>query len=332
MPPTNIGLSQSFGLTRGTGGAPVPVNLIESETGLTREVVRKWEIRYGFPRPERDQNGDRVYPAEQVVCLQLIRRLLGAGKRPVNIVGLDLTALELLAKQISPVADPTDMCCCDGVLAALRRHDPIEAANLLKAQLYRKGLLLFVQETVSRLNVLVGESWLTGGLRVFEEHMYTNIVYSMLDESARMITNVTGNPRILLTTAPGELHCIGILMANVVFALEGGYCIKLGPQTPAAEVHAAAQAYSVDIVGLSFSVAQPSRDIAVFLRDLRSQLDPSVEIWAGGLGVARLKRINGVRLLHDLESIGPAIRAWRTNSRTTNQEPSPSAQPTGYDT
>ena len=316
MPQSDDMPSQSLALTGGAHAASVPVNLIESETGLTKEVVRKWEIRYGFPRPERDQNGDRIYPAEQVVRLQLIRRLLGAGKRPGMIVGLDLAALELLTKQIAPELGPTHSCCCDGVLGALRRHDLVEVANLLKAELYRNGLKLFVYETVTRLNALVGESWLTGTLRVFEEHIYTDIIHGILDESVRMIADPTGTPRIILTTAPGELHSTGLLMANVVFALEGGYCLRLGPQTPIVDIIAATKAYNIDIVGLSFSVAQPSRDVAFFLRDLRSQLDPSVEIWAGGHGVLRLKRIKGVQLLHDLEAIGPAIHAWRSHNHS----------------
>ena len=49
---------------------------VERETGLSKDLLRMWERRYGFPAPERDANGDRVYPAEQVERLRKIKRLV----------------------------------------------------------------------------------------------------------------------------------------------------------------------------------------------------------------------------------------------------------------
>ena len=55
---------------------------VERDTGLSKDTLRVWERRYGFPCPERDQAGDRIYPPEQVVRLHTIRRLMDAGHRP----------------------------------------------------------------------------------------------------------------------------------------------------------------------------------------------------------------------------------------------------------
>ena len=40
---------------------------VERDTGLSKDVLRMWERRYGFPVPERDANGERLYPAAQGV-------------------------------------------------------------------------------------------------------------------------------------------------------------------------------------------------------------------------------------------------------------------------
>ena len=32
----------------------LPINAVERETGITKELLRMWERRYGFPSPERD--------------------------------------------------------------------------------------------------------------------------------------------------------------------------------------------------------------------------------------------------------------------------------------
>ncbi len=55
----------------------------------------------GFPQPLRDASGNRLYPAEQVQRLQLVRRLLDAGLRPNKVVGLDAPALAQLLSQHS---------------------------------------------------------------------------------------------------------------------------------------------------------------------------------------------------------------------------------------
>ena len=46
---------------------------VERETRLSKDVLRVWERRYGFPQPVRDANGERCYPAEQVDRLRLMR-------------------------------------------------------------------------------------------------------------------------------------------------------------------------------------------------------------------------------------------------------------------
>jgi DNA-binding transcriptional MerR regulator len=52
---------------------------VERDTGLSKDVLRMWERRYGFPVPERDANGERLYPADQVERLRLIKRLMDQG-------------------------------------------------------------------------------------------------------------------------------------------------------------------------------------------------------------------------------------------------------------
>jgi cobalamin-dependent methionine synthase I len=86
-----------------------------------------------------------------------------------------------------------------------------------------------------------------------------------------------------------------ILMAKAVLSLNGATCVTLGTQTPIPEIVEAASSLSIDIVGLSFSIAQPKRTIARALMELRDCLPPSIDIWAGGMGCSRLpKRMPGI--------------------------------------
>jgi len=59
---------------------------VERDTGLSKDTLRVWERRYGFPRPQRDGFGERAYPLEQVEKLRVVKRLMDAGHRPGRIV------------------------------------------------------------------------------------------------------------------------------------------------------------------------------------------------------------------------------------------------------
>ena len=313
------GHSQDPTEQRGSRCDAVAIAEIERATGLTRDVVRKWEARYGFPCPARDENGDRIYPSDQVARLQLIRRLLGAGMRPGKIVGLDQAGLVLLIDQMAPVSAAAPLDCRQPVLAALSQQDISLVGQILRGQLNRQGLSKFVRETVSLLNVAVGEAWLRRDIRVFEEHLYSEAISDILHDAIRTISPPSGSPRVLLSTAPGELHTIGLLMADAILSLEGCCCVRLGAQTPRLEIVAAVTACRVDVVGLSFSIAHPMREAAHFLNDLRHRLDPSVEIWAGGAGISRLPRMKGVRIITDLGEIGPRVNAWNAHAAIADQ-------------
>ena len=112
-----------------------------------------------------------------------------------------------------------------------------------------------------------------------------------------------------------------MVSAHAVAALMGACCIRLGPQTPGAEIISAVRDYRIDIVGLSFSLAYPRREAARFLRDLRSRLDPAVDIWAGGRGVSIARNIGGIYKLPNLHDINAAVSAWRRDRELLNLLP-----------
>lgn len=293
---------------------PLPISAVERETGLSKDVLRKWEVRYGFPKPLRDAFGERIYPPEQVERLRLIKRLMDTGMRPSNIVGKDTATLLSLAssRHVAPPAVQGEAVETRAV-ELLRRHDPEGLRQTLYRLLLRQGLARFVQDTISPLNHAVGEAWARGELEVYEEHLYTEAVQWILRNALAALTDRQGRPRVLLTTLPEEPHGLGILMVAALYALEGAYCVTLGPQTPVAEIANAVKAQAIDVVVLSFSIIYPPRRIPPALTELRQRLAPAVEIWAGGAGTARLTRgPTGTRLLPTLEDALAALGEWRS--------------------
>lgn len=287
---------------------------VERETGLGKDTLRVWERRYGFPRPERDQHGERAYPFDQVEKLRLIKRLMGQGWRPGRLLAKPDEELASLAAPAEAAPDEV----AGGslhltVVDLIRQHDIPALGNALRQALHRQGLQQFVLETVSALNRAIGEAWMRGEIQVFEEHLYTEQMQALLRQAIGALPPGSGRPRILLTTVPEEQHILGILMSEALLTLEGAGCVSLGTQTPLADIGLAARAQQADIVALSFSSAFPTRQVAPLLKQLRGMLAANIEVWAGGAGVERVAAPEGVRIMGSLDAALEGLAQWRAS-------------------
>ena len=75
-------------------------------SGVSADTIRIWERRYAAVEPGRDGSNMRVYSAEDVQRLGLMRRLIDAGARISDIAGLDAAALQgRLAESAPPVVN-----------------------------------------------------------------------------------------------------------------------------------------------------------------------------------------------------------------------------------
>ncbi|WP_298398347.1 MerR family transcriptional regulator [uncultured Azonexus sp.] len=284
---------------------------VERETGLSKDVLRVWERRYGFPSPERDSTGERQYSAEQVDRLCQIKRLMDRGHRPGKLIALPTEELAVLApRHATPAGEPAASADTDDLAALIeliRRHDATGFTQAMQQRVARQGLQRFVQDTIAPLSWQIGQAWESGRIEVFEEHLFTELSKRLLRQNIAALPAGRGHPRILLTTVPEEQHVLGLLMAEALFCLEGAECIPLGTQMPLMEIVRASEAHAADIVALSFSSAFPARQVAPLLQQLRAMLPAEVSLWAGGAGVQRSAAIPGVSLLLTLEDALQAL-------------------------
>jgi DNA-binding transcriptional MerR regulator/methylmalonyl-CoA mutase cobalamin-binding subunit len=290
---------------------------VERDTGVPKETLRVWERRYSFPQPLRDQNGERLYPHEQVQRLRLVKRLLELGYRPGKIMHMTADQLGELAHKSgsdtpAPNGDAPELRLCIELLKEHKMHQLRQ--RLVQAQL-QLGLQRFVTELVAPLVTVVGEAWSAGNLAVFEEHLFAEMLQSVMRNAIFAASQQFGQadaaPRILLTTVPQERHGLGLLMAEALFALEGAACLSLGVQTPLSDIVLAARAQRADIVALSFSSGMSPRAAIENVGELQTRLGAGIQVWAGGSCAALARRQLGPQCVMDLHDIGGAVARWR---------------------
>lgn len=301
-----------------TGPIGLPIAAVERETGLGKDTLRVWERRYGFPRPTRDEHGNRLYSSEQVQRLRNIKRLLDQGLRPGTVFAMNDTELNAhigasISANIASQQIPKSL---ELHWSHLLEHRGTELRQVLTRDLARLGVASFLERVVIPLNDLTGSSWAAGDIQVFEEHLYTEIITRVLRQGISVVQDqqTPGRPVVLLTTMPGESHGLGLLMAEATLALHGAQCVSLGTQTPLQDIAEAAKAHEADIVALSFSAYPAARQVTQSIEALLEALPTKVSVWVGGSN-AKLNSLRNDRLrtFNDLTTIQEALEAWRLN-------------------
>jgi DNA-binding transcriptional MerR regulator/methylmalonyl-CoA mutase cobalamin-binding subunit len=309
--------------------AGLGIAAVERDTGLSKDLLRVWERRYGFPQPQRDAQGERVYPADQVQRLRHIKRLLDAGSRPSHVVALPMAALLKRMEELQPPAARDASAhpasglsaeAMDELLAPLLNHQLYVLQESLQSQLLKRGLSSYVIEVLAPLIGRVGHLWTLGQVQIYEEHLFTEVVQQQLHRAIAMLPahERQQQPRVLLGTTPGEEHGLGLLMAHSLLALAGCQCISLGLQTPLGEMVNAARSQQVDVLAVSFSAYASPASVEAAVTHLLATLPPSVELWAGGQAAA-LRRMQGrherLRVVTELGQLDESVRVWRERRR-----------------
>ena len=264
-----------------------------AETGLTVDVVRAWERRYGFPVSQRLPTGHRRYRAEVLARLKLMAQAVALGHKPS--LAAQVSEVEL-RKLILPGGNTRVEALFAGVVAM----DSDLIRRLLRQSMTELGWEPFLLRVASPLLDRVGIAWADGEIGIHHEHLLSELLEDFLRTLRQDYHSQPGQGRVLLCTLPGERHRLGLLMAALAQAASGARTEVLGEDVPIANIAEAAVTLKVDQVCVSMSVyftGEPARGL---LRQLRERLPEACRLVIGGKGAARLRNTPGIRKVKDL--------------------------------
>ena len=284
---------------------------IERETGFGTGQLRKWRQRFGFPPGEVSADGKAAFSRKTVDQLLLIKRLLEAGFRPGQVVDKTTSELEKLNLALGlSVPDVRRARSTQALIDQLKRTDLAGFTALLAKERAKRTLLDFVRDTVTPLMTGIGDAWTRDEIDIHHEHLCSSCVERLLHAEIHKLKPKKGLPNILLfALAPGEHHMLGLLMIEAALAEQGVKTINIGSDIPLNNLKLAAISCKADVVALSFSFAYPARDVVPTLLHLRRLLPIRIQIWAGGSGVAGVKKHpKGVRIISDIDEAVAALK------------------------
>lgn len=270
------------------GDKTYPIRTVARLTGLTPDLIRAWERRYGVVEPVRGPRGARLYGEADVARLRILAKVVGNGRSIGDVAHLPPEQLDkIVAGAAAPgmLEEPTTTTLAvPSVEALLAAVDAVDMAALergLSAALLALGAPRFAREVALPLLNAVGAAWAQGRLSIGQEHLVSNAMRNLLGALARSGREPSA-PSILLAGPSGERHEFGLLMVAVLAADRGLGTYVLGVDVPAADIADTARKLRVGAVGLSL-VAEGNRVASArALADLDAGLPENVEIWVGG--------------------------------------------------
>ena len=295
---------------------------IERDTGIAKDRLRVWERRYGFPEPQRDDTDERLYDDAQLFRLRLIKRLLDLGERAGRVVPLAVDELQrrvdnALRPLTGRVLDEASDALLNDLVVMIKATDRKALHGRLMHLISERGISAVIERVIAPLGARVGEFWLSGQIAIYQEHLFTAVIRSVLIQAMEQLPlqSAAQPPLVLLATLGNERHEIGLLMAESMFAQAGCDRLSLGTSMPLNEAVAACLAVKPDIFALSFSGQNAPREVLSQLKQLRGMLPPATEVWVGGSAVA-LRLVTDIAIARAFTSasdIRSAIDVWRAS-------------------
>ncbi len=310
-----------------------PIRLVARRTGLTRDVIRAWEIRYGAVEPRRTPGGQRLYSDADIERLRLMQQVLEGGRRIGQVAGLTTDELENLVNediQALSTSVRANGSASQQKLAQPFLLEALEAvksmnAERLEASLSRAALTLpaadLMENVVTPLMVEIGDLWRHERLTPGHERIATTVVRRTLDSIRVSMKNSRG-PGLVVATPSGQHHEIGAMLAAAAAAGAGWRVLYMGADLPGASIAAAAKATGARAVALSLTFPADDLSLADELRSLRRLLPDDVSVIVGGQAAVSYKPVLdeiGALWLPDGPSLHSALElmlAAGTNGRS----------------
>jgi MerR family transcriptional regulator, light-induced transcriptional regulator len=227
---------------------------LSRRSGVSPELLRAWERRYGLLQPERTSGGLRLYTAADLVRVQAMQRHIEDGLAAREAADLAKQA----RAQPSREATRVPAAARDDLARATDAFDEPAAQAIVDELLARTTVDSLLSDIVIPFLHELGDRWERGEVSIAQEHFASNVLRGRLLGLARGWGRGTG-PRALLACPEGEHHDLGLIAFGLALRERGWRIDYLGGDTPVTSIAEAAEAIEPELLVLSAVTAEPLR-------------------------------------------------------------------------
>jgi MerR family transcriptional regulator, light-induced transcriptional regulator len=245
---TGVNEQQRHQPTPDAGAGYLRIGQLAKRTGVSPELLRAWEQRYGLLQPTRTPGGFRLYSAADEARVQRMQSLVSGGLAAAQAAHLILSGGEPAPRTV-PGSATTLEDAAGNLSASLDRLDEQAANSALDRLFSAYTVETVLQEVVLPYLHRLGERWEAGEVSVAQEHFASNLLRGRLLGLAQGWGQGQG-PRAILACVPGEQHELGLLAFGVALRRRGWRITYLGTDSPIGAVADIARSLAPAVVVL----------------------------------------------------------------------------------
>ena len=210
-----------------TEPAHLRIGALSRRVGVSPELLRAWEQRYGLLRPNRSAGGFRLYSTADEARVRRTTELIAEGLSAAEAARLAATTEHLEPKEEVPLVAEL----ATGLERSLDEFDAAAAQATLDRLLTAVSVEFAIGEVLIPYLHDLGERWAAGTVTVAQEHFASNLIRGRLLALAQD-WGAGGAFTTVLACLPGEDHDLGLIMLGLLLARRGWQVTFLGADTP----------------------------------------------------------------------------------------------------
>lgn len=264
------------------------ITQVSEITGLSKQVIRKWEERYQLVQPKRLENGHRIYSDKDLQLLLKVRSLSQQGysiKQAATVAHEKDTSKESILPSVIHINEEMN----DFFFLLLEKGahcNEGELNRILQQANHSLGLSKFLSSVVIPFLKEVGNRWEKNEWTEYQESVSTMVVRDYLVQLRRNYHCKEDAPLIMAACLPGEYHEVPLHILLLQAMMVGWRSFLVGGSPAIGAIESLITQFQPKVVLLSAMTTKPFELHPTVLNDLDvfASKNPSIRFFIGGAG------------------------------------------------
>ncbi|OCS87950.1 MerR family transcriptional regulator [Caryophanon tenue] len=287
--------------------ATYSIQQVSEHTGLSKQLIRKWEDRYAIVTPQRLDNGYRVYTEQDIAVLTRVISLMDEGysvKQAATLIKSKQPASPILEKETqhtTPYVSET----IQTLIQYGAVGNDVKMLHTLQQANHTLGVKRLVEEIINPFLYEVGELWCEGIWGEYQEALSSLVIRDYLANLRRQLFVSPTAPLIIGSCLPNERHEIPMQLLLLQSMFLGYRSVMLGPAPAPKAIESAIENLHPKMVLLSAITTMPFEDNYEMIQSLDhfAAKHPTISFYLGGPGAMQALKHQQLKNIHLVRSI-----------------------------
>lgn len=287
------------------------IKQVSDITGLSKQVIRKWEERYQFVQPKRLNNGHRIYNEQDIKILMKVRDLAEQGyslKQAATFLKVNKPKVDSISfENQTPLNKDRN----DFIFQLLEKGthcDELELSRILKQAYYTFGLSKFLTSVIIPFLKEVGDRWEKHEWTEYQESVSSLIIRDFLANLRRNYPYKADAPLLMGACLPGEHHEVPLQILLLQAMMQGMKSFLVGSSPAIGSIESLVTHFQPKIVLLSAITSLPFEQYPTLVEQLDefAACNPSIKFYIGGPGSHKYlkeKNLHYITLANSLDEV-----------------------------